>query len=120
MYGETDRQISFETGASIITRISDSDKTLRAYKDGELAQTVPVSLGKPSAPSVSGTLLVMTVQTDYVLDSSTYGVPVDSPDGHRIEVDSGQFLHSAPWSLAQQGKVNDSGSLRQSQGRTRT
>lgn len=113
VYGETDRRISFETGASIITRISDSDKMLRAYKDGELAQTAPVSLGKPSAPSVSGNLLVMTVQTDYVLDSSTYGVPVDSPDGYRIEVDyalrltnSGQFLHSAPWSLDQQGKVN--------------
>ena len=47
------------------------------------------------------------------MDSSTYGVPVDSPDGYRTPVeyavrisDSGEFVHAAPWSVAQQGNTN--------------
>ena len=44
------------------------------------------------------------------MDSSTYGVPVDSPDGYRTPVEyavrmsnNGEFVHAAPWSVAQQG-----------------
>ena len=48
-----------------------------------------------------------------VMDSSTYGVPVDSPDGYRTSVeyavrlsDNGEFVYAAPWSVAQQGNTN--------------
>ena len=48
-----------------------------------------------------------------VMDSSTYGVPVNSPNGYRTEVDwatqisySGIFVHSAPWSVGSQGYTN--------------
>jgi len=47
------------------------------------------------------------------MDSSSYGVPVDSPDGYRTEVEwavrisnSGEFAHSAPWSVRDQGHRN--------------
>ena len=47
------------------------------------------------------------------MDSSTYGVPVDSPEGYRTYVEyairmcfDGIFVHAAPWSVAQQGKSN--------------
>ena len=50
---------------------------------------------------------------DRVMDSSTYGVPVDAPGGYRTPVeyavrisDSGEFVHGAPWSVAQQGNTN--------------
>ena len=49
------------------------------------------------------------------MDSSTYGVPVNSPNGYRTEVDwatqisySGVFVHSAPWSVGAQGHTNTS------------
>ncbi|WP_272883735.1 L,D-transpeptidase [Amycolatopsis tucumanensis] len=113
IYGETDRRISFQTGPAIISKASDKDKQLRAYKDGQLVLTAPVSPGKPTAKCVSGTLLVMTVQSPYTMDSSTYGVPADSPGGYRTTVqyalrltNSGQFLHSAPLSVADQGRTN--------------
>ncbi|KDE96962.1 hypothetical protein Y900_030490 [Mycolicibacterium aromaticivorans JS19b1 = JCM 16368] len=48
-----------------------------------------------------------------VMDSSTYGVPVNSPDGYRTEVNwatqmsySGIYVHSAPWSVGSQGRNN--------------
>jgi lipoprotein-anchoring transpeptidase ErfK/SrfK len=113
VFGETDRRIAFQTGPAMISKVSDTDKQLRTYKDGQLVLTSPVSLGKPSAKSVSGTMLIMTVQSPYTMDSSTYGVPSDSAGGYRTTVkyalrltNSGQFLHSAPWSVAQQGRSN--------------
>jgi lipoprotein-anchoring transpeptidase ErfK/SrfK len=45
------------------------------------------------------------------MDSSTYGVPVNSTYGYKTTVelavrfdDSGDFVHSAPWSVDDQGK----------------
>ncbi|WP_134667799.1 MULTISPECIES: Ig-like domain-containing protein [unclassified Amycolatopsis] len=115
VFGKADRKISFKTGPSIISKVSDKEKQMRTYKDGQLVLTSPVSLGKPSARSVSGTMLIMTVQSPYTMDSSTYGVPTDSPGGYRTTVkyalrltNSGQFLHSAPWSVRQQGRTNTS------------
>jgi lipoprotein-anchoring transpeptidase ErfK/SrfK len=49
------------------------------------------------------------------MDSSTYGVPVYSPDGYRTKVNwatqlsySGVYVHSAPWSVGAQGHTNTS------------
>ena len=48
-----------------------------------------------------------------VMDSSTYGVPANSPNGYRTEVDwatqisySGIYVHAAPWSVGSQGYSN--------------
>ena len=50
---------------------------------------------------------------DIVMDSSTYGVPVSAAEGYKIDVEdavridnSGIFVHSAPWSVGDQGKRN--------------
>jgi len=47
------------------------------------------------------------------MDSATYGVPNTSPDGYRVHVqlavrfdNSGNYVHSAPWSVADQGDRN--------------
>jgi len=46
-------------------------------------------------------------------DSSTYGVPVDAGEGYRTKVSwpmrltwGGQYIHAAPWSVADQGHTN--------------
>jgi lipoprotein-anchoring transpeptidase ErfK/SrfK len=48
-----------------------------------------------------------------VMDSSTYGVPSNAPNGYRTEVDwatqmsySGIYVHAAPWSVGSQGYSN--------------
>ncbi len=78
-----------------------------------MLRTYPVSLGKPASPSSSGNLLLMTRSPAELFDSSTYGVPVNSPDGYRTRVQwamrltwSGEFIHAAPWSVADQGRRN--------------
>ncbi len=93
--------------------VDDTTKQLVAKQDGQVVKTMPVSLGKPEKPSFSGTMVVMERLDRTTFDSSTYGTPVNSTDGYRTEVEfaerltwDGQFIHAAPWSVAQQGHVN--------------
>jgi lipoprotein-anchoring transpeptidase ErfK/SrfK len=82
-------------------------------QDGAVLKTLPVSLGKPASPSSSGKLVVMVKMKEEWFDSSTYGVPADSKDGYRTLVHftqrltwDGQYIHAAPWSVADQGRRN--------------
>ena len=77
------------------------------------AKTIPVSLGRDTKPSFSGTMVIMERLDKTVFDSSTYGTPVNDKDGYRTDVQfaerltwDGQFIHGAPWSVAQQGHSN--------------
>ena len=61
----------------------------------------------------NGTYYVLERFADIVMDSSTYGVPVNSSEGYKLKVqdavridNSGIFVHSAPWSVGDQGKRN--------------
>jgi lipoprotein-anchoring transpeptidase ErfK/SrfK len=96
-----------------VMEIDNASKRLVASQDGRQVKSMPVSLGKPSAPSFSGNMVIMEKLAKTVFDSSTYGTPVDSADGYRTKVQyaqrltwDGQFVHAAPWSVAAQGRRN--------------
>jgi lipoprotein-anchoring transpeptidase ErfK/SrfK len=113
VWGETDRTVSFSIGARHVS-IADADThQMEVYDGDQLVKTFPISAGSPDNPSYNGAHVVTELNRDRVMDSSTYGVPVDSPDGYRTPVeyavrisDSGEFVHAAPWSVAQQGREN--------------
>jgi lipoprotein-anchoring transpeptidase ErfK/SrfK len=113
-YGEVDITIAAQVDSARRTiEVANEGKRLTAMLDGRPVKTMPVSLGKPSAPSFSGTMVIMEELASTVFDSSTYGTPVDSDDGYRTKVKfaqrltwDGQFIHAAPWSVASQGKRN--------------
>ncbi|MBP0685732.1 L,D-transpeptidase, partial [Mycobacterium tuberculosis] len=73
----------------------------------------PTSMGKADTPTPNGTYVIGEKLASMVMDSSTYGVPVDSPEGYRTPVQyatrmsySGIFVHAAPWSVWAQGSQN--------------
>ncbi len=93
--------------------VDDATKKLTAKQDGQVVKTFPVSLGRPTKPSFSGNMVIMERLDKTVFDSSTYGTPVNSADGYRTDIQfaerltwDGQFIHAAPWSVADQGKRN--------------
>jgi lipoprotein-anchoring transpeptidase ErfK/SrfK len=113
-FGQVDITIkaSIDTISRSVT-VQNDGKRLTAYQNGRQVRTMPVSLGKPSAPSLSGKMVIMEKLASTVFDSSTYGTPVDSADGYRTKVKhaerltwDGQFIHAAPWSVAAQGRRN--------------
>jgi len=113
VWGRTDRTVSFRVGERHVS-IADADTHRMEVYDGDrLVQTFPISAGSPDNPSYNGAHVVTEMNRDRVMDSSTYGVPVDSPEGYRTPVeyavrisDSGEFVHAAPWSVRQQGREN--------------
>jgi lipoprotein-anchoring transpeptidase ErfK/SrfK len=113
VWGEKNRAVSFSIGAKHVSVVDTATHIMEVYDGDQLVQTFPISAGSPDNPSYNGAHVVTEMNRDRIMDSSTYGVPVDSPEGYRTPVeyavrisDSGEFVHAAPWSVAQQGNTN--------------
>jgi len=113
IYGAENRHMEFDVHDAMVAQVDNSDLTLRVYRNGALEREIPVSMGKSGTLTPSGTMVVMGQDRYYTMDSSTYGVPIDDPDGYRLEVEyasrvtySGIFVHAAPWSVGDQGRRN--------------
>jgi hypothetical protein len=62
---------------------------------------------------MNGAHLVIGKQQSVIMDSATNGIPRDSPDGYYETVywdvaisAGGEYVHAAPWSVGQQGRIN--------------
>jgi len=108
-------QSNFRVGDSLIATIDDKAHQMTVTRNGRVERTIPVSMGMPDGKheTKNGTYYVLEKFPDIIMDSSTYGVPVNSPNGYKLKVqwavridNSGAFVHSAPWSVADQGKRN--------------
>src|ERR1700749_881768 len=104
---------SFQTGDSLLATADDTTHQLTVTRNGAVEKTIPMSMGMASGghQTPNGTYYVQEKMPSVVMDSSTYGVPVNSPWGDKTTVevavrfdDSGDFVHSAPWSVDDQGK----------------
>ena len=104
---------SFQTGDSLVATADDATHQLTVTRNGAVAKTIPMSMGMASGghQTPNGTYYVQEKMPTVVMDSSTYGVPVSSTYGYKTTVelavrfdDSGDFVHSAPWSVEDQGK----------------
>lgn len=111
---------SFQTGPKVVGVANISDHTFTVTIDGHEAGpplpsphhrpfwgepgVMPASMGRPDYPTPVGTYTVLAKERDVLMDSSSVGIPVDSPDGYLLDVDyavritsRGLFVHSAPW-----------------------
>ncbi len=105
----------FRVGESLVATIDDKTHQMQVMRNGKLEKTFPVSMGKPDGKheTKNGTYYVLEKFPDIIMDSATYGVPNTSPEGYKLKVqwavridNSGAFVHSAPWSVGDQGKRN--------------
>ena len=104
---------SFTTGDSLIATADNATHQMTITRNGKVEQTFPMSMGMPGHDTPNGKYYVLEKFPDIVMDSATYGVPNTSPEGYKVHVqlavrfdNSGNFVHSAPWSVADQGKRN--------------
>ena len=106
---------SFRVGDSLIATIDDKTHQMIIGRNGKIEKTIPVSMGRPDGKheTKNGTYYVLEKFASMVMDSATYGVPTNSAEGYRLTVqnavridNSGAFVHSAPWSVGDQGKRN--------------
>ncbi|MCX4386361.1 Ig-like domain-containing protein [Micromonospora peucetia] len=109
-YGNVDRAATAKIGQAFEMKVDNATKQMTVYEDGQVVRTLPVSLGKKKTPSSSGTMVVMEKKESTVFDTR------DDPDpANRYVTDidfaqritwGGEYIHAAPWSVAQQGRVN--------------
>jgi lipoprotein-anchoring transpeptidase ErfK/SrfK len=106
---------SFTVPEQLVATIDDATHEMEVVRNGEVVKTIPVSMGMSAGghTTPNGTYYVLEKFPHIVMDSSTYGVPVNSANGYKTDVDlavridnSGNFVHSAPWSVDDQGVQN--------------
>jgi lipoprotein-anchoring transpeptidase ErfK/SrfK len=107
-FGEKDGQAAATVAADKVTLdIDDHTKQISVFRNDKLAKKIPVSLGKESTPSSSGKLVIMEKHDSTVFDTTGSADPyvVTVQDAQRLTW-GGEFIHSAPWSVGEQGSMN--------------
>jgi lipoprotein-anchoring transpeptidase ErfK/SrfK len=109
-YGDADRHASATIASTKVELFIDNATKSLTVKQNEVAtREIPVSLGKASTPSSSGTMVIMTKEEHTVFDTTNEpGV-----DHYRADISfamritwGGEFIHAAPWSVGDQGVRN--------------
>jgi lipoprotein-anchoring transpeptidase ErfK/SrfK len=104
---------TFRTGDTLVATADDAAHQMTITRNGTVEKTFPMSMGMAAGghQTANGTYYVLEKAASVVMDSSTYGVPVGSANGYKITVadavrfdNSGNYVHSAPWSVDDQGR----------------
>jgi lipoprotein-anchoring transpeptidase ErfK/SrfK len=114
IYGQLDRQVQFNVGAAHIYKVDARTDEMRVFSNGRLLRTVPVTTGKPGFVTRSGIKIIIEKDRHKRMNSETIGIDPNGPNGYNIgDVEfamrltyTGEFLHAAPWSVADQGHAN--------------
>ena len=108
-YGQEDLTSSFSIGRSYVLRGDTQTHRMVGYADGVQVADYPASYGLDSDPgrvTQSGTHVVMAKFPVFFMNNPKYDYQnVEARWAVRIS-NNGEFTHSAPWSVAQQGKTN--------------
>ena len=115
IYGQTDRQVNFQVGDAMVSKVDMNTYKMRVFKNGKLVNTIPITTGEqPKFTTRSGTKVIVEKFRSKRMNSQTIGIDPNSADGYDLyDVEyamrvtySGEFVHSAPWSVGSQGNAN--------------
>jgi lipoprotein-anchoring transpeptidase ErfK/SrfK len=110
-----DASASFTVGASMVSTVDIQNHTMTVRRGGQVLKVIPVSTGRPGATTEtrSGTKVIIRKEGHVTMDSTTIGIPKGKPGYYKEETDfnlrvtwTGEYLHSAPWSVGAQGNAN--------------
>lgn len=108
-FGAKDIAVTFTIGRSYLLRGDTRTHRLLVYANGVQVADYPASYGLDSDPgrvTHSGTHVVMSKSPVFYMSNPKYHYEnVEARLAVRIS-DNGEFIHSAPWSVAQQGRTN--------------
>jgi lipoprotein-anchoring transpeptidase ErfK/SrfK len=125
LYGQDDEHVSFRIGDSHVSIADDNTKQVSVFENGKLVRTMPTSMGMGGTESVGGTTVsfwtpsgvytVIDKANPVIMDSSTFGLPINSRLGYRetipyatrISMD-GIYLHQLNATVWAQGNTNTS------------
>ena len=110
-----DDQTSFTVGSSMVSTVDVNAHTMIVRRDGVAIRTFKVSTGRPGplTETRNGTKVIIERNKAITMDSATVGIPKGDPNYYKIDTKwnlrltwTGEFIHSAPWSVNAQGTQN--------------
>jgi lipoprotein-anchoring transpeptidase ErfK/SrfK len=113
VWGVADRTIGFTIGKRQISVVDVRTHRMKVTSGRRTLRVLPVSTGRERYPTTNGVHFVLEKNQVKLMDSSTVGIPRNSPGGYYQRVNwsvrisnSGEFIHAAPWSTGAQGSAN--------------
>ena len=115
IYGQTDRKMKFHVGDAMVSKVDMNSDQMRVFRNGKLIKTIPITTGQqPKFTTRSGVKVIVEKFRHKRMSSETVGIDPNSADGYDIDdveyamrvTYSGEFVHAAPWSVADQGHSN--------------
>jgi lipoprotein-anchoring transpeptidase ErfK/SrfK len=114
IWGLGDWSQTFTVGSKHVSLLSDVTHTMSVYQDDKLIGTWPISMGKSGFATLSGNLIVLGKTYSIKMNScQTFGGAACIPGSTNFYDDfvyydtaistNGFFIHSAPWSVGDQG-----------------
>jgi lipoprotein-anchoring transpeptidase ErfK/SrfK len=111
VYGTADLTQNFNIGYSLIVHVNTSSHEMKVYKNGIHLYTWPISSGQPGDDTPNGEFL--TIDKGNPVQMKPADIAPGAPGYYNVEVYwsvrftwSGDYIHSAPWSVANQGNSN--------------
>jgi lipoprotein-anchoring transpeptidase ErfK/SrfK len=112
-WGVANRTVRFRVGDARVSTVNVHSHTMKVTLNGKVLKVIPVSTGRDKYPTTNGVHFVVEKNSVKLMDSSTVGIPRNSPGGYYQRVawsvrisNSGEFVHAAPWSVGSQGRAN--------------
>ena len=123
LYGQADASVSFRIGAKHLSIADDRTHTVSVYFNDKLQRVMPTSMGRGGSVDVNGqtisfwtqngTYTVIGQGNPVIMDSSTYGLPVNSKLGYREPIywatrisTDGVYLHELEATVWAQGNTD--------------
>ncbi|GAA4093801.1 L,D-transpeptidase [Actinomadura miaoliensis] len=116
LYGTRNFDVRFRVGDQHIIRADEDSHQMWVTHNGRLVRTIPISMGRGGIEkytTTNGVHLTMEKGNPVIMDSATVGCGPGCPDYYRQIVyyavrisNSGEYVHSAPWSVGSQGSEN--------------
>jgi lipoprotein-anchoring transpeptidase ErfK/SrfK len=103
VYFTADLTQTFDIGPSLIVVANTKTHHLNVYYKGKLWGHWPISTGRPGMDTTNGTFITLEKGNPVRMVGNGYNELVN--DAVRFTY-SGDYLHSAPWSVAEQGNTN--------------
>ena len=110
-----DDSASFTVGSAMVSTVDIKRHVMTVTQGGTVLRTIPISAGRPGPKTEtrSGIKVIIRKEGTVVMDSTTIGIKKGQPGYYKIKTESamrvtwtGEYLHSAPWSVGSQGSSN--------------